>query len=111
MQESRRGCSNMGLDGWIQDAAGNPVTGEVTVRWQVGQYTRYDVTGDPLEEPGYFKFTILLPDPIYHGTKTSTLQIVESEANPVPLSEPHTWEIQDCVEWPEFFSNIIFRRR
>jgi LysM repeat protein len=111
MQEDRRGCSNLGVEGWILDAAGNPVTGAVTVRWQVGEYTRYWVTGGIFEKPGYFKFNIQLPDPIYHGTKTSTLQIVQSEANPVPLSEPHTWPIQDCTVGPEFFSNITFRHR
>ncbi len=111
MQESPRGCSNLGVEGWILDAGGNPVTGEVTVRWQLGEYTHYWVTGDILEEPGIFKFNIQLPDPIYHGTKTSTLQIVESEANPVPLSEPLTWQIPDCMDGPEFFGNITFRHR
>jgi LysM repeat protein len=111
MRSSSRGCSNFTVEGRILDAAGNPVTGAVTVRWQAGEYVKYDVTGDAIELPGVFKFSIHLPDPIYHGTKTSTLQIVQSEANPVPLSEPYTWQILDCLEGPEFFSNITFRRR
>ena len=81
------------------------------MRWQVGRYTKYNVTGDPLELPGVFKFSIHVPDPIYHGTKTSTLEIVQSQANPVPMSEPFSWEILDCTVGPEFFSNIVFRHR
>jgi LysM repeat protein len=111
MQESRRGCSNLGVEGWIQDAAGNPITGEVTVKWQLGSHIDYWVTGRPLEEQGFFKFNIPVPDPIYHGSKTAVLQIVESEANPVPLSKPFSWEVPDCLEGPEFFGNIIFRHR
>ncbi len=111
MRSDRRGCSNLGVEGWVQDAAGKPIAGEVTVRWQVSSYTRYWATGKPFEEQGLFKFNIQIPDPIYHGTKTSTLQIVQSEANPVPLSEPFTWEIPDCIDGPEFFSNTIFRHR
>jgi hypothetical protein len=111
MQSDERGCSNLALEGRILDAAGNPSTGAVTVRWQLGEYTKYWVTGAPIEKPGVFKFSIPLPDPIYHGTKTSTLQIVQSEANPVALSEPFTWQIRDCQDNPEFFSNILFRHR
>jgi len=111
MQSDRRGCSNLAVEGRILDAAGNATTEAVTVRWQVGQYTRFWVTGDPLELPGVFKFSIAIPDPIYHGTKTSTLQIVHSEFNPVALSEPFTWQILDCTVGPEFFSNMVFRHR
>jgi LysM repeat protein len=111
MRSSSRGCSNFTVEGRILDAAGSPVTGAVTVRWQVGEYVKYDVTGDAIELPGVFKFSIHVPDPIYHGTKTSTLLIVQSEANPIPLSEPYTWQIRDCTEGPEFFSNITFQRR
>jgi hypothetical protein len=111
MQSSSRGCSNFTVEGRILDAAGNPITGAVTVRWEIGEYTRFWVTGAVIELPGVFKFTIPVPDPIYHGTKASTLQIIQSEANPVPLSEPYTWQIRDCTEGPEFFSNITFRRR
>lgn len=111
MQSDQRGCSNLTAEGRIQDAAGNAPTEAVTVRWQVGQYTMFWVTGDPIELPGVFKFNIPTPDPIYHGTKTSILQIVQSELNPVALSEPFTWQIFDCTEGPEFFSNIVFGHR
>jgi hypothetical protein len=110
MMEYQKGCSNLGVEGWIQDAARNPVTGRVTIRWQLDGHTDYWVTGNPVEQPGIFKFNIP-PGQIYHGTKTSTLQIVESEANPVPLSDPLTWQVSDCTEGPEFFSGIIFRHR
>ncbi len=111
MQEHFRGCSNLGVEGLILDPAGNPVTEAVTIRWQLGNDVDHWVTGNPIEVPGVFKFSIQVPNPIYHGTKTSTLQIVQSEANPVPLSEPFTWQVLDCTEGPEFFDNIVFRHR
>lgn len=111
MQSDWRGCSNLAVEGRIEDAAGNPPAEAVTVRWQVGEYTKYWVTGDPIELPGVFKFNISTPDPIYHGTKTSILQIIQSEADPVALSKPFTWPILDCQEGPEFFGNIVFQHR
>lgn len=111
MQSDRRGCSNLAVEGRILDAAGNPIAGAVTLKWQLGEYTQFWVTGSTIELPGSFKFSIPVPDPIYHGTKTSILQIVQSQANPVPLSEPFTWQIHDCMEGPEFFHNIVFRHR
>ena len=110
MQGQEKGCSDLGVEGVILDATGKPVAGRLTVRWQLDGYVGYDVTGDPLEGPGVFKFEIPKSG-IYHGTKTSTLQIVESESNPTPLSEPLTWQVLDCVDGPERFVDITFRRR
>jgi LysM repeat protein len=110
MQAQEKGCSDLGVQGMILDAVGNPITGRVTVKWQLGGYVDYWVTGDPIEQPGAFKFMIF-PGPIYHGTKTSTIQIVQSESNPTPLSEPLTWQVQDCIEGPELFVNVTFRQR
>jgi LysM repeat protein len=111
MQEDVRGCSNLAVEGVIQDAAANPVTGRVTIRWRLGGLEPlYWVTGNPMEKTGVFKFSVI-PGQVYHGTKTSVLEIVESESNPAPLSAPLTWEILDCTVGPEFFSNIIFRHR
>lgn len=109
MQAQEKGCSDLGVQGVILDATGKPITGRVTVKWQLGGHVDYWVTGNPIEQPGVFKFMIF-PGPIYHGTKTSTLQIVESEANPNPLSEPFTWQVQDCVDGPELFVNVTFRQ-
>jgi hypothetical protein len=110
-QEQEKGCSGMGVEGIILDTSGKPLTGRVTVRWQLdGNVIGYRVTGSAIEQPGVFKFD-LFPGPIYHGTKTSTLQVIESESNPSPLSEPLTWQIRDCVEGPERFVNITFRQR
>ncbi len=111
MQPYEKGCSDLGVQGLVLNAAGNPITGQVTVKWQLGGYVDYwVVNSDPIEQQGSFKFFIF-PGPIYHGNKTSTIQIVESEANPKPLSEPLTWQVQDCIEGPELFANVIFRRR
>jgi hypothetical protein len=110
MQGQEKGCSDLGVEGVILDASGQPITGRLTVRWQLGAHEDYWVTGSTVEKPGVFKFHIF-PGPIYHGIKTSTLQIVESESNPTPLSEPFTWEVLDCIDGPEHFVNITFRRR
>jgi LysM repeat protein len=109
-QEQEKGCSDLGIEGVILDVVGKPISGRVTVKWQLDGHVAYFVTGDAVELPGVFKFMIY-PGPIYHGTKTSTLQIVESEANPVPLSEPVTWQVLDCLEGPERFVNVTFRHR
>ena len=109
-QEQEKGCSDMGVEGVIWDASGNPITGRVTVRWQLDGYVDYVVTGDLMEGQGVFKFEIFKSG-IYHGTKTSTLQIVESESNPTPLSDSVTWQILDCNEGPERFVNVTFRHR
>ncbi len=110
MQPYEKGCSDLGVQGVILDASGRPITGQVTVRWQLDSYVDYWVTGNPIEQPGTFKFGIF-PGPIYHGNKTSTIQIVQSESNPQPLSEPLTWQVQDCLEGPELFANVTFRHR
>jgi LysM repeat protein len=113
MQTQEKGCSGLGVEGVILDAAGNPITGIVTVKWQLDGYVDYFVTGNPVELPGVFKFDIIATQaqPIYHGTKTSTIQIIESEANPTPLSEPFTWQVQDCIDGPERFVNLTFQQR
>ncbi len=113
MQEQEKGCSGLGVEGVILDAAGNPFTGRVTVMWQLDGHVDYFVTGNPVELPGVFKFDIIATQsqPIYHGTKTSSIQIVESEANPTPLSEAFTWQVLDCIDGPERFVNLTFRHR
>jgi murein DD-endopeptidase MepM/ murein hydrolase activator NlpD len=109
-QEQEKGCSELGVQGVILDAAGRPTTAQVTVKWQLDGYVDYWVTGDPMEQPGVFKFFIF-PGPIYHGAKNSILQIIASEANPTPLSAPLTWRIPDCTEGNASFINITFRHR
>jgi LysM repeat protein len=110
MQEEENGCSNMGVEGWVQDAAGNPVTGAIAVKWQWEGGTETWPMDQAMEIPGIFKFHIV-QGPAYHGSKTFSLQIVESEANPVALSEPFSFPVQDCADGPELFKNIIFRHR
>ena len=100
----------MGVEGVIRDAAGRPITGQVTVRWQIDGYVDYDVTGEAMEAQGTFKFEIMRGG-FYHGPKTSTLQIIESESNPTPLSKPVTWQVLDCNDGPERWVNVTFRHR
>lgn len=100
----------MGVQGIILDAASKPITGQVTVKWQLDGYVDYFVTGEPVEGPGVFKFFIY-PGPIYHGTKNSILQVIASESDPTPLSAPLTWRIPDCAQGNASFINITFRHR
>jgi len=109
-QEQEKGCSELGVQGVILDAAGRPSTAQVTVRWQLDGYVDYWVTGDAMEEPGVFKFFIF-PGPIYHGAKNSILQIITSESNPTPLSAPLTWQIPDCVGHNVSYINVTFRHK
>jgi LysM repeat protein len=113
MQTQEKGCSGLGVEGVILDSAGRPFTGRVTVKWQLDGHVDYWVTGNPVELPGVFKFDIIVTQsqPIYHGTKTATIQIIESEPNPTALSEPFTWQVQDCIDGPERFVNVTFRQR
>ena len=102
----------MGVQGVILDAAGKPITGQVTVKWQLDGNVmgHVVVNGNTMEQPGTFKFFVF-PGPIYHGTKNSILQIIASESNPTPLSAPLTWRIPDCAEDNASFINITFRHR
>jgi len=111
-QEQEKGCTDMGVEGIVRDAAGNPISGQVTVKWQLdGSVMGYKVVnGNPMEQPGTFKFDIIRGT-IYHGPKNSVLQIIASESNPTPLSAPLTWQIKDCNDGPERFVNITFRHR
>lgn len=110
--EQEKGCSELGVQGIILDAASKPITGQVTVKWQLdGNVIGYVVAnGNPMEDQGTFKFFIF-PGPIYHGTKNSILQIIASESDPTPLSAPLTWRIPDCAEGNASFINITFRHR
>jgi LysM repeat protein len=109
-QEQEKGCSELGVQGMILDAAGKAITGQVTVEWQLdGNVMGYVVVnGNPVEQQGTFKFFIF-PGPIYHGTKNSILQIIASESNPTPLSAPLTWQIPDCVGHNVSYINVTFR--
>lgn len=41
MQAQEKGCSDLGVQGVILDAAGKPITGRVTVKWQLGSHLDY----------------------------------------------------------------------
>jgi LysM repeat protein len=112
MQSQEKGCTELGVQGIILDADGKPITSRVTVKWQLDGNVigNVVVNSSAVEQPGTFKFFIF-PGPIYHGSKNSVLQIIESESNPTPLSEPLTWQIKDCIDGPESFINVTFRHR
>jgi murein DD-endopeptidase MepM/ murein hydrolase activator NlpD len=112
MQAQEKGCSELGVQGIVVDAAGRPITGRVTVKWQLdGNVIGYVVVNNnPMEQQGTFK-VFIYPGPIYHGNKNSVLQIIASESNPTALSEPLTWQIPDCLDGNASFINITFQHR
>ncbi len=102
-------CVQPYLQGWVLDAAGAPLSG-VTVRWQYWNNTDFAISGDPqkLWQPGEFKFTYIVHDP--HRETDFVLQIVQSEGNPVPLSEPLVILYAGCGATGQI-TNIVFKRR
>jgi len=76
---------------------------------QWGGETEYWVTGNPVEEPGIWKFTPMPPrDPVLATPRTFIVQVVRSEADDTPLSAPHQIDYQGCGVGKELFLNIIF---
>ena len=101
-------CVQPYLQGWVVDSYGVPLNG-VTVRWQYWDRTEYAVSGDPqlYWQKGQFKFTYYGRP---HRETDFVLQVVESEANPVPLSEPLKIHYAGCSTMGQI-TNIVFKRR
>lgn len=101
-------CFQPYLQGWVRDATGAPLDG-VTVRWQYWNNTDFAISGDPqqLWQPGEFKFTYIVHDP--RRETDFVLQIVQSEGNPVPLSEPLVIRYAGCGATGQI-TNIVFKR-
>lgn len=101
-------CLQPYLKGLVIDANGDPLDG-MTLRWQRWGQSEFYVSGsDPTAPRGEWKFTYYADDP---GRATDfVLQIVESEQNPVPLSEPLVLHYAGCGETGQV-TNIVFKRR
>lgn len=102
-------CAHPYLQGWVSDASGAPLNG-VIVRWQYWNNTEFAISGDPqyVWQPGEFKFTYYGQDPFIETD--FVLQIVESEGNPLPLSEPLAIHYAGCATTGQI-TNIVFKRR
>lgn len=101
-------CAHPYLQGWVKAADGAPLNG-VTIRWQYWNNTEYATSGDPqfLWQPGEFKFTYYAQDP--HLETDFVLQVVESAANPAPLSEPLVIHYSGCGAMGQI-TNIVFKQ-
>ncbi len=102
-------CAHPYLQGWVRDSSGAPLDG-VIVRWQYWNNSEFAMSGDPqyIWQPGEFKFTYYARDP--HIETDFVLQIVESEGNPLPLSEPLMMHYAGCATMGQI-TNIVFKRR
>ncbi len=101
-------CFQPYLQGWVRDGTGAPLDG-VTVCWQYWNRTECAISGDPqkLWQSGEFKFTYYAEDPRIETD--FVLQIVQSEGNPVPLSEPLLIRYAGCGATGQI-TNIVFKR-
>lgn len=107
METVETGCDHFRIDGWVYKADDSPADG-VTVQLQWGAQTEYWVTGDPMEQPGYWKFTPLPYGSAMHVNTTFIVRIVRNESDPTPLSADFRIDYQGCGDDTELFVNIIF---
>jgi hypothetical protein len=104
--ETQSNCGSIYLEGEIRNSAGVPMDG-ITVRlrwWDNEDYELSGLAGG--HSPGKWGFCPLSPDQ-NRAYQSFFLDIVESRANPVPLSEALHVEMVDCSQAGQF-TNIIF---
>lgn len=105
--DAEGGCQPFRIEGYVYRRDGSPTEG-VTVELQWSGGREYKITGDPMEAPGFWKFTPLPFDKSMHVNTTFVIRIVRSEAEPTPLSAPHPIDYVDCLVGPELFLNVVF---
>ncbi|TKJ29547.1 MAG: hypothetical protein CEE40_08000 [Chloroflexi bacterium B3_Chlor] len=106
-------CVRQYLQGWVHDASGAPLNG-VTVRWDRWGESFFEISGD-LEKTwrrGEWKFTYGYGQAGFDPRVTTdfTLQIVLSEGDPTPLSEPLVIHYAGCGLTGQI-TNIVFKRQ
>lgn len=97
-------CGSVYFKGRIKGVGGEPVDGR-TVRLRFAGNVAYKVSGVG-EAPGEFGFAPLAPHH-YHSPFVFLIDIVESEANPVPQSDTHEIRFTSCDDGGQF-ENIVF---
>jgi LysM repeat protein len=98
-------CGTVYFKGQITGVGGEPVSGR-TVRLRFSGHVVYNVSGVG-QNPGEWGFAPLAPEN-YHSPFTFLIDIVESEANPAPQSDPVEIRFTDCGAAGQFDS-IVFQ--
>ncbi len=97
-------CGTVYFKGMIKGVGGEPVNGR-TVRLRFAGYEDYKTSGVG-EGPGEWGFAPLAPDS-YHSPFVFLIDMVDSQANPVPQSDTLEIHFTDCAAAGQF-TNIIF---
>ncbi len=104
--ETEANCGSIYLEGEIRNSAGVPMDG-ITVRLRWWDNVEYELSGlAGGHSSGKWGFSPLSPDQ-NRAYQSFFLDIVESRANPVPLSQELPVEMVDCSQAGQF-TNIIF---
>jgi hypothetical protein len=99
--DTRPNCGSVYLEGEITDSAGAPMDG-VTVRLRWWDNVEYELSGlAGGHSPGKWGFSPLAPDQ-NRSYQVFLLDVVESRAHPVPLSEELQVEMVDCSQAGQF---------
>jgi len=98
-------CGTVYLKGDIAGVGGEPVSGK-TVRLRFAGNVVYRVSGEG-QDPGQWSFAPLAAEN-FHSPFTFLVDVVESQANPVPQSDTLTIDFNDCDAAGQF-TDILFR--
>jgi hypothetical protein len=104
--EQHPNCGSVYLEGEVTNQGGDPLDG-ITVRLRWWDNVEYELSGTAGgHSPGKWGFSPLSPDQ-NRAHQPFVLDIVESRANPVPLSEELHVNMVDCSQAGQFI-NITF---
>jgi LysM repeat protein len=98
-------CGTVYLKGKILGVGGEPVNGK-TVRLRFAGNVVYRVSGEG-QDPGEWSFAPLASEN-YHSPFTFLVDVVESQANPVPQSDTMEIAFSNCGDAGQF-TNILFQ--
>ena len=103
--QSAPNCGAVYMEGKITGVGGEGVNGR-TVRLRFAGNEAYRVSGEDGKPPGEWGFSPLAPEN-FHSPFTFLIDVVESQANPVPQSDTAEIQFTDCGTAGQF-TNIIF---
>jgi len=103
--ESAPNCGSVYMEGKITGVGGEGVNGR-TVRLRFADNVVYRVSGEEGKPPGEWGFSPLAAEN-YHLPFAFLIDIVESQANPVPQSDTVEIQFTDCGAAGQF-TNIVF---